>query len=118
MSITAVKTSSVAYSGDAAQAGTGVTTSSTNSDAPMIGAMLVNLTAIFNPITVPTGHTIYGVDITPATGNTASLTLKGITSDTGIPMHPTKTTSLAFASSTPTFGITSNGVTTVTLSYW
>ena len=118
MTITAVRTSSVSYSGDAAQAGTGVSTSSTNSAAPMIGAQVVNLSSGFNTITLPTGFTIYGVDFTPASGNTATLTLKGVTGDTGVPLHLTKTASISFASGTTTFGITAGAATSATLSYW
>lgn len=118
MTISAVRTASISYSGGDTTAGTGISTSSTNADAPMAGAQLVNLSSGFNTVTLPTGHTIYGVDITPPSGNTTTLTLKGITGDTGVPLHLTKTTSVAFAAGTTTFGLTTGGAMAVSLSYW
>ena len=119
MSVTAVRSISVAYSGDESAVGAGTgPVQSTNSDAPSAGAYLVNLSSGFNTITLPTGKTVYGVDIYPPSGNTTTLTLKGITGDTGVALHLTKPTSIAFASSVTTFGITTGGAMAVRLAYW
>ena len=118
MSVTAVRTTSVNYSGDEATAGTGISQSSTNTDAPSIGSSLVNLASGFNTITLPTGHTVYGVTITPPSGNTTTLTLKGVTGDTGIPLHLTKASSVSFASATTTFGLTAGAGMSVKIAYW
>jgi hypothetical protein len=63
----------------------------------------------FNSITVPSGAT--GCVITPPAGNAVALTLKGVTGDTGIPMHPTFPTIPMFATSATTFGITAAAAT-------
>jgi hypothetical protein len=118
MSVTAVRTIGITYSGDETTAGTGTTSSSTNSDAPGEGAYLVNLASGFNTITIPTGHTVYGVDIYPPSGNSTALTLKGITGDTGIPLHVTKATSIAFVTGATTFGLTTGSAMSVRLAYW
>lgn len=59
----------------------------------------------FQAVAVPAGAT--GCVISPPAGNVVGLTLKGITGDTGIPMHLTNPQVLTFASGVTTFGITS-----------
>lgn len=118
MSITAVFTGGASYSGDESTAGTATTASSTNSDAPDFGARLVNLSSGFNTITLPTGHTVYGVSIFPPSGNSTSLTLKGITGDTGIPLHVTKASHIALVTGATTFGLTAGSAMSVRLAYW
>ena len=118
MSITAVATMSVAYSGDEAAVGAGTTFSTTNSDAAGAGAELKNLSSGFNTVTLPTGKTVSGVDIYKPSGNTTTITLKGVTGDTGIPLHLTKADRISFASGTTTFGLTTGGAMAVRLAYW
>ena len=65
----------------------------------------------FNAFTVPTGYT--AVAIIPAAGNAQSLTLKGVTGDTGIALSETQATVLTLA--TATLGITCGGACTYTL---
>ena len=119
MSVTAVSTMSISYSGDEAAVGAGTEpTQITNSDAPSAGAYLVNLSSGFNQITIPTGHTVYGVDIYPPSGNTTTLTLKGLTGDTGIPLSLTRPNRITFASGATTFGLTTGGAMAVRLAYF
>jgi hypothetical protein len=62
-----------------------------------------------NTITPPTGGSSpQGVTIIPPTGNTLSITLKGITGDTGVGLHLTDPTSLGLASTTATFVLTAS----------
>lgn len=67
----------------------------------------------FNSIAVPTGSK--SVTIIPPSGNTTTLTLKGVTGDTGIGLHLTDPTSIGLATGQATVGITTNGAVTVRL---
>lgn len=67
----------------------------------------------FNSIAVPTGAV--AVTIIPPAGNTVTLTLKGITGDTGVPLHLTDPTSVGLATGSTTIGITTSGTVTVRL---
>lgn len=70
-----------------------------------------------NTITVPTaasgGGLPAGFFLIPPPGNTQTLTLKGVTGDTGIPISPTQPTVISFAAAPPTsFVITAGGTVT------
>lgn len=65
----------------------------------------VALSAGANTITVPSSTAI-GVIIVPVAGNTVSLTLKGVTGDTGVPLHLTNPTVYSFPAGTTNFVIT------------
>lgn len=71
------------------------------------------LSAGANTITVPTGAT--GVTIIPPTGNVVTLTLKGISGDTGIPLALASPTSIGLASGSSSFVLTAGGTVTVRL---
>ena len=60
-----------------------------------------------NTITPPSvsGVTVKGVTIIPPEGNTSLMTLKGVTGDTGIPLHLTDPTSLGLDTTLTTFVI-------------
>lgn len=118
MSITAVTTTKVTYSGDEATDGTGLSSSNTNSNAPGAGAFRQVLVLGTNPITLPTGFTINGVDIIPPAGNTTSITLKGVAGDTGVPLHLTATSRVGLASGTTTLNLFTGAAMTVKLAYW
>jgi len=77
-----------------------------NTDSPADND-LVTLTSGFNLLTPPTGgSTPTGVTIIPPVGNVESITLKGITGDTGVLLHPTDPSSFGLGSPTGTFGLT------------
>ena len=57
-----------------------------------------------NTITAPTGAT--ACTIIPPAGNTTSITLKGVTGDTGIRIHDTDPTCVAIDDSVTTFCLT------------
>lgn len=70
-------------------------------------ADIVTLASGANTITVPTGgSTPTGVTIIPPVGNTQSITLKGVTGDTGVRLHDTDPTSLGLDSSVTSFCLT------------
>ena len=62
-----------------------------------------------NTITVPSGAT--ACTIVPPASNTNSITLKGVTGDTGVRLHNTDPTSLAIDASTTTFVLTAGSTT-------
>lgn len=68
-----------------------------------------------NTITAPTGATC--CTIVKPTDNTASLTLKGVTGDTGVRLHNTDPDSVSVHSSTASFVLTSAAIVTVRL-FW
>jgi hypothetical protein len=75
----------------------------------------VNLASGFNSVTVPA--TALGVVIVPPSGNASSITLKGVTGDTGIPINPNAPTMLSWtAAQVGTVGITAGAaISNVTL---
>jgi hypothetical protein len=77
-----------------------------NTDSP--GAVEIKtLASGANTITVPSGGTTpTGVTIIPPAGNASSITLKGVSGDTGIRLHNTDPTSLGLHSSVASFVLT------------
>lgn len=76
------------------------------SNATSVGVSeLYSLTTGANIITVPepSGFLVSGVTIIPPAGNTATLTLKGVSGDTGVGIHPTDPTSIGIATGTTSF---------------
>lgn len=91
---------------------TDFTTIATNLASP--GKLdVVTLSSGANTITVPTGGTTpVAVTIIPPSGNTQTLTLKGISGDTGIALHLTQPCSISLANSVTTFVLTAGGTIT------
>lgn len=80
---------------------------------------LLTLSSGFNSISVPTGgSTPTEAIIQPPAGNTQSITLKGITGDTGIVLHKTRPTVIALDSSQSTIGLTAGGTITGLRIFW
>jgi hypothetical protein len=73
----------------------------------------VNLASGLNTITLPTG-TVSGCLVSPPTSNTQTLTLKGVTGDTGVKMPQASPFLILFdtANNPATFAITAGGATT------
>lgn len=65
---------------------------------------LVALTTGANTITFPTGYK--GATIIMPAGNTTLVTLKGVTGDTGVPLHKTDPSSIGLDSSGTSFCLT------------
>jgi hypothetical protein len=70
---------------------------------------LVTLASGANTITPPAGgSTPKAVTIIPPSGNTNTITLKGVTGDTGVVLHITDPTSIGLNSPTATFVLTAS----------
>ena len=69
-----------------------------------------DLTTGFNALTVPTagGATAKAVTIIPPAGNAQTITLKGVTGDTGVALHLTDPTTISLGAS-PSIGLTVGG---------
>lgn len=105
MAVTANRSVTIALTGDVAL--TDEFAAAENAASP--GAVTVQaLSSGFNSISVPasTGILVTAVTIIPPAGNAQTLTLKGVTGDTGIALHPTDPTTIALASSVTAIGIT------------
>lgn len=116
MSVSATRSISIVYTGDVA--GTETINAATNAASP--GSVEIKtLSSGANTITVPTGgSTVTCCTILPPTGNTVLITLKGVSGDTGIPIHKTDPTSVAIDSTCSTFVLNAaSGITGVRL-YW
>lgn len=105
MSVTAARVTTITYTIDVV--GTEVLTAGQNAVSPG-QIQLIALQIGFNTVTLPAavGFTVTAVTIIPPAGNTNSLTLKGVTGDTGIRLHNTDHTVVAVDSSVTTIGIT------------
>lgn len=116
MSVTATRTTTIVYTGDV----TGTETISAASNAASPGSVEIKtLASGLNTITVPTGGaTTVACVIVPPTGNTTSITLKGVTGDTGIRIHNTDPTTIAIDPSATTFALTTAGQITGVRFYW
>lgn len=116
MSVSAIRTITIAYSGDVT--GTESIVAATN--LASAGAVEIKtLAAGANTITVPTGGTVpTAVTIVPPTGNTQTLVLKGVTGDTGIGLHLTDPSTIALAGSTAAFCLTAGNTITGLRLYW
>ena len=69
-----------------------------------------------NTITVPSGAV--ACTIIPPAGNTNSVTVKGVTGDTGIRLHNTDPSSIAIDSSVSTFVLTASTTTSGVRLVW
>jgi hypothetical protein len=116
MSVSAIRTITIVYSGDV----TGTETIVAATNAASAGSVEIKtLAAGANTITVPTGGTVpTACTIVPPTGNTQTLVLKGVTGDTGIGLHLTDPSTIALASSVTTFCLTAGNTITGLRLYW
>lgn len=116
MSVTSTRTTTIVYTGDVA--GTETISAATNAASP--GAIEIKtLASGLNTITVPVGGpTVTGCTIIPPTGNTTSITLKGVTGDTGIRLHNTDPFTLTFDPSALTFVLTTGGIISAVRFFW
>lgn len=113
---TATRKVTIVYSGDVD--GTQEIDAASNASSPAM-VELKTLSSGANTITVPTsGMVPTAVTIVPPTANTTSITLKGVTGDTGVRIHDTDPTTIALDDSVTTFCLTAGaGITGVRL-YW
>lgn len=116
MSATARRSVTITYSGDVD--GEQELLAADNASSPAM-VELKTLSSGANTITVPgSGSTPTAVTIVPPTDNTTSITLKGVTGDTGVRIHDTDPTTIALHSGVASFVLTAAaGITGVRL-YW
>ena len=117
MSVSATRSTTITFSGDVS--GTETISAATNAASP--GSVTVQtLASGANTITVPatTGVTVTACTIVPPTGNTQTLTLKGVTGDTGVGIHLTDPTTIALASGTSSFCLTAGAQITGVRFFW
>lgn len=116
MSVSSTRSQSIVLTGDVT--GTETVSAATNAASP--GSITIHsLASGANTITVPTGgSTVTAATILPPTGNTQTITLKGVTGDTGVGLHLTDPTTIALASSVTTFCLTAGGTITGLRIYW
>lgn len=116
MATNATRATTIVYSGDVV--GSEILSAAAN--AASAGMIEVKtLASGFNTITIPTGGTVpTAVTIVPPAGNVVTLTLKGVTGDTGVPLHLTDPTTIAFPAASTTIGLTTNATLTGIRFYW
>jgi len=111
MAVTSNRTCSVIFTGDLAA--TLPFSAAANASSPA-DVQILTLASGFNTITLPTGgSSVKSATIVPPSGNTQTLTLKGVTGDTGILLHKTDPTVVTFdTGAAATFGLTAGGTVT------
>lgn len=117
MATASTRSTSLQYSGDL-EAGYNISAAA-NPASPGI-MNIVDLSSGANTITVPTaGSSIpSAVTIVPPEGNEQTLTLKGITGDTGIRLHDTDPTTIALDESVTSFVLTAGAAIEGVRLYW
>lgn len=115
MAVASARTQTITYTGDVT--GTEQVSAASNPASP--GSITIHtLAAGANTITIPVGATCTAATIVPPALNTQTLTLKGVTGDTGVPLHLTDPTTLALPSTSTTFCLTAGGIITALRIYW
>lgn len=116
MSVTANRKTTITLTGDVSASH--VIPAAANVTSP--GSVEIkSLASGANTITAPTGGTVpKAVTIIPPAGNQETLTLKGVTGDTGIALHLTDPFTLSLATTVTTFCITAGGAMDGLRLYW
>lgn len=112
MAVTATRAVQLSLSGDVE----GVNTLEAANNGSSPGQVQITaLASGANTITKPTGAV--AVTVVPPAANIVTLTLKGVTGDTGVGLHLTDPTSIGLATGVTTFCLTASGTVTVRL-FW
>jgi len=116
MATASARTQTITFTGDV----TATQTNAAASNAASPGQVEIkSLASGANTITVPTGGaTCVAVTIIPPAGNVTTITLKGVTGDTGVGLHLTDPTTVGLASSVTTFCLTTGGAITGVRFVW
>jgi hypothetical protein len=116
MSVASNRSTTITLTGDVT--GTETISAAQNSASPG-QIQIVTLASGANTITAPTGgSTPTACTILPPSGNAVSITLKGVTGDTGIRLHNTDPSTIAVDSSVSTFVLTAGNTITGVRLYW
>jgi hypothetical protein len=107
MAVTSSRSVQIQFSGDIT---TEVIKSADDNAASPGMEVVQTLASGANTITAPvvSGITVKALTIIPPSANTATITLKGITGDTGVPLHLTDPTSIGLASTFTSLVITAS----------
>jgi len=104
MAITSIRATSISFTGDISAV---VPANAANNVLSPGQVDIVTLAIGANTITPPSGgSTPVACTIIPPTGNLETITLKGVTGDTGVVLHKTDPTTIALDSPTTTFVLT------------
>lgn len=104
MAVTSTRTTSIAFSGDIAAQISLAAVNNTNSPGDVD---ILTLTTGANTITLPSGGSApKGATIIPPPANAVLVTLKGVSGDTGIPLHLTDPAIVTFDTTATTFVLT------------
>lgn len=116
MAVNATRTVTISYTGDVV--GSESLAATANAVSP--GSVTIHSLSVgANTITVPTGgSTVKGATIVPPSGNAQSITLKGVTGDTGVDISKTDPTSIAFETAPANFVLTAGGTITGLRIFW
>lgn len=116
MATSAARVATITYTGDV----TGVETLSAAVNAASPGQTeLITLASGANTITKPAGgSTVVALTIVPPAGNTNLITLKGVTGDTGVPIHKTDPTTVALDSTATTICLNAAAQITGVRLFW
>lgn len=117
MAVQATRSTVITFIGDVD--GTETIDAAVNAASP--GAITIQaLASGYNDIAVPVsvGITPVSVTILPPTGNTTSITLKGVTGDTGIRLHNTDPTTVSLDPSVTAIGLTAGAAIQAVRFYW
>lgn len=116
MAATSTRKSTITFSSDVV--GTHVLSAASNTASPA-SIEIKTLASGANTITLPTGgSTVVACTIVPPSGNTDSITVKGVSGDTGIRIHNTDPTTIAVDSSVTSFVLTAGAQITGVRLYW
>lgn len=110
MATTATRVTTITFTGDV----NGAQAPAAASNAASPGQIqILTLTTGANTITPPTGgSTVVACTIIPPAGNTQLITLKGVSGDTGIPLHKTDPTTIAVDTTMSSFVLNAAGAVT------
>lgn len=103
MAVTSTRGTTIQFTGDVTA--TQYVNAASNTDSPGM-IQHTTLASGANTITPPTGVTVVSAILIPPSGNSTSITLKGVTGDTGIRIHNTDPTMIALHSSSSSFVLT------------
>lgn len=111
MSITSSRVETITFAGDI---DVSLSFAAADNSSSPGSVSIYTLTTGANTITLPTGgSTPKGATLVPPSGNTQTLTLKGVSGDTGITLHKTNPTTITFDATPPAnFILTAGGTIT------
>lgn len=117
MAASSQRKTTIIFSGDVT--GTHLLEAAVNTDAAA-SIEIKTLASGANTITVPTGGDTVptSVTIVPPSNNDTSITVKGVTGDTGVRIHNTDPTTLALDDGVTTFCLTAGGTINGVRLYW